>query len=289
MKFIQLSSQPNKENWSMRFVDETDYDQLFNEDVFVTRPDGTPLLVLLKNALSERAVGVAWSVLKGLKLKTDNRSTASGTPSVARKRKSGEVTNAMQVPAGWGVYSGVLGYFERTTRIPFCHACAWNLQNPEKFEKILPIVQETSRLFEKHLPDKFQAQKEIVDLTEQAYVIPGTVFTTLTVNKNFRTACHLDAGDLKDGFSCMSVIKEGAYEGGNLVLPNWRVAVKLENRDLILFDPHEFHGNTKITPLSKEYQRCSIVHYFREKMVHCKSPKEELEQVKNRKPGEHLF
>lgn len=87
----------------------------------------------------------------------------------------------------------------------------------------------------------------------------------------------------------MIVIREGQWSGGHLVLPNWRIAVKLDNRDLIMFDAHEFHGNTQIVQLSKKATRCSLVCYYREKMYLCKGADEELQQAKNRKPGQPIF
>ena len=36
--------------------------------------------------------------------------------------------------------------------------------------------------------------------------IPETAFSTITINRNFRTALHRDAGDYKDGFGNLTVI-----------------------------------------------------------------------------------
>lgn len=273
----------------MRFVDDDDYDEIFNVDCKISKPDGSPLLVLLKNALSPMAVGEAWGVLKNFNPVTENRSVASGISAKPRIRQDGTPSQTTRVPKGWEVVSGVVGYFERSPRFPFAHACAWNQKNPEKFSHLLPMVKEVSSLFEKHVPERWAVQKSYIDKTSKDWVIPESVFTTLTINKNFRTACHKDVGDLEAGFSCLSVIREGQYVGGNLVLPNWRVAVKLDLYDLVMFDAHEFHGNTQIAPLTKNAQRCSIVYYYREAMVKCKSAKEELEFAKNKKYGEPIY
>ena len=37
------------------------------------------------------------------------------------------------------------------------------------------------------------------------FLVPGTVFTTLTINKNFRTAAHFDAGDGSSTFTDSSL------------------------------------------------------------------------------------
>ena len=59
----------------------------------------------------------------------------------------------------------------------------------------------------------------------------------------------------------------------------------MDSFDTIIFDPHELHGNTPLIKLSEDAVRCSVVYYFREKIQFCKSAEEELETVKNRKPG----
>lgn len=275
--------------WSMHFVDDGDYDECYDGDVTITKPDGTPLLVLLKGALDPHKAALAWKTLKPLNMKTDNRSVASGIESSARKRLDGTKQNVHRVPRGWEVYSGTIGFFEREVRRPYCHSCAWNLKNPEKFARLVPVLQQCSEYFREHVHDRWHVQKMYTDKTAADFVIPGTVYTTLTVNKNFRTACHLDAGDLEEGFSNMFVIREGLYKGGRLVLPNYRIAVELGHLDLVMFDAHEWHGNTQIIPLTPGATRCSVVCYYREKMISCKSAKEELEMVKHRKLGDKLF
>lgn len=289
MKHINLTQQNNETDWSKRFVDETDYDELFSEDVFVTKPDGSPLLCLLKNVIPTELNSLAWSALKKFKPITDNRSVATGIDSVARKKLDGTMQKTTRVPLGWEVVSGIIGNFERTVRHPFCKPCAWNEKNPEKFAQIVPLIERVNELFAQHVPERWEMQREFCSRTPKDYLIGNTVFTTITVNKNFRTSCHKDAGDLPEGFSCLSVIKEGHYTGGYLVFPNYRVAADVQMGDLILFDPHEFHGNTMIKKFTTKTQRCSLVYYYREKMQFCLSPAEELHRAKNRKAGDKIF
>lgn len=243
---------------------------------------------MLKNAIPRDLVGNAWSVLEKYSATTDNRGTASGMKAVPRTRKDGTKGKRTEVPDGWEVKSGVMGFFERIPAMPWCRACSFNRDHPDRFGKILPMLQFVSEKFKEHCPEKYAAQKAFVDRTHPDFLIPGTVYTTITVNKNFRTACHLDAGDLPQGISGMLVIRQGKWNGANLVLPDFRRAVKLDTGDLIFFDPHEFHGNTQLTALTENYQRCSIVLYYREKIQHCLSAEEELARVQRRKIGESL-
>ena len=289
MKRINLSNQSLNKDWSMQFMDDSHYDTLIDESVEVYQPDGEPLMVLVKNALSKEKIALAWSVLKKYRAITENRSTASGIESQARVKKDGTVSNVHRVPKGWEVESGIIGYFERNPRMPYCHPCSWNDHNPEKFQKIFPLAQEISGKFSELVPKRYAVQQNYCNRTHSDFIIPGTVYTTITVNKNFRTACHLDAGDLAAGFSSMFIIKQGAIRGGNLVLPNWKIGVKLDHNDLIFFNAHEWHGNTQIVNLSKDSVRCSLVLYYREMMEFCMSMKDELDFAKNRKTGEPLY
>jgi hypothetical protein len=288
MKRIRLHTKVAEKDWSMHFVDECDYHTIYNEDVYIEKPDGSPLLVLKKQAIAEEVCKQAWPVLKKIRMNSDNRSVASGTTQIRRKKQDGTISNTQRVPKGWGVMSAIIGFYERTARVPFCRSCAWNEKNPSLWSQVIPFFQAVSKVFEEHVPDRFAVQKSWAEKTSPDYVIPGTVYTTITVNHNYRTACHKDAGDLAEGFSNMAYLMSGKFKGGDLILPEWGIAVKLEHRDVVMFDAHEFHGNTRIIPLSKDYDRCTTVCYYRENIINCLSQQEELKRVQNRKQGEKL-
>lgn len=151
------------------------------------------------------------------------------------------------------------------------------------------MVQDVSALFKDSVPDRYAVQEDWVRRSQNAFIIPETVFSTLTLNKNFRTFCHKDAGDLEDGFSCLSVIRQGKYIGGNLVLPEWKIAAELDTCDVVFFQAHEWHGNTEIEKITRNAVRCSLVYYYREKIIQCEAPETELDRAKNRTLGEKLF
>lgn len=166
------------------------------------------------------------------------------------------------------VYSGVAGYFGRYPRNPYGRATAYTQNNREKFEKSYALLQKLAKGFKELLPERYAAQEKACKKIDEGYVIPGTPFTTLTVNKTFRTAAHLDAGDLEEGFSNLSVLTNGAgYSGGYLVLPEFRVAVNIRPGDLLLVANHSgIHGNTEIK-VEEGGERISLVAYFRENML----------------------
>jgi hypothetical protein len=100
-------------------------------------------------------------------------------------------------------------------------------------------------------------------------LVPETPFTTVTVNKTFRTAAHYDAGDLTAGLSnLLTLSNNGNYSGAYLVAPEYRVAVNVRPGDLLLINNHEvMHGNTPIVCHDEVAERISLVVYFRENML----------------------
>lgn len=170
------------------------------------------------------------------------------------------------------VWSGVAGWFDRYPRIPYGRATSYTEKNPELFEKSYPFLQSLNRGFKELLPWRWNNQKVAADKIDPRFLVPGTVFTTITVNKSFRTACHRDAGDLNEGLSNLLVLGDGEYTGGYLVFPEVRIAVNVRPGDLLLVNNHEIiHGNTPIVLNHDNAERISLVCYFREKMLELKS------------------
>jgi hypothetical protein len=170
------------------------------------------------------------------------------------------------------VLSGVAGWYDRYPRIPYGRATSYTEKNPELFAKSYPFLQSLDRGFKELLPWRWGNQKAAADKLDPRFLVPETVFTTITVNKSFRTACHRDAGDLNEGLSNLLVLGDGEYTGGYLVFPEVRVAVNVRPGDLLLVNNHEvIHGNTPIVLNHENAERISLVCYFREKMLELES------------------
>ena len=171
------------------------------------------------------------------------------------------------------VNSGVAGFFDLYPRYPYGRSCAYNWKNPDLFAKCFPYMRKLNKAFSWFLPNRFKNQQLAANRLDSRFLIASnTVFTTLTVNKTFRTACHRDAGDLASGFSNLGVISTGKdFSGGYLVLPEYRVAINIRPGDLLLIANHDaIHGNTPIEAVDgnpEGIERMSIVAYFREKML----------------------
>lgn len=280
MRNLQVTKK-HKDDFAGKMAQQDDYDILLDEDCIVTREDGSILCVLLKGALSKDNAVKAWSAVEGEGFWTTNRGLATGAERIFRNKQN-------VVKQEDAVQSGIVGFYERTPRFPYCRACAWNLDNPKKMDLLLPMVEEVDALMKLHAGERYEKQAKVAQKSHKDFLIGNSNFSTLTINKNFRTAYHKDAGNLADGISAMTVLRQGKWTGANLCFPAYGVAVKLDSLDVIIFDPHEFHGNTELYKMSKDAVRCSIVFYFREKIQECLSAREELVRVQNRKQGEQL-
>jgi len=168
-----------------------------------------------------------------------------------------------------GVMSGIAGWYDRYPRIPYGRSTSYTAREPEKFAMAYPFLQSLAKGFKELLPWRYNNQMEAAKKVDPRFLVPDTPFTTITVNKTFRTAAHYDAGDLDSGLSNLLVLSNnGNYSGGYLIAPEYRVAVNVRPGDLLLINNHEvMHGNTPITLNDEEAERVSLVCYFREKML----------------------
>ena len=169
---------------------------------------------------------------------------------------------------GTAVNSGIAGWFDRYPRIPYGRATSYTANSFDKFKMSYPFLQHLSTGFKQLLPQRYNAQMEAASKVDPAFLVPETPFTTVTVNKTFRTAAHYDAGDLNTGLSnLLTLSNDGIYTGGYLIAPEYRVAVNVRPGDLLLINNHEvMHGNTPIE-CAEGSERISLVVYFREKML----------------------
>lgn len=191
-------------------------------------------------------------------------------PKPERHKKVVEVAGYISTSTyGNKVRSGIAGWFDRYPRIPFGRATGYTRDHYDDFIKAYPFLQRLAEGFRDLLPARYSNQKAASDRIDPAFVIPGTPFTTITVNSTFRTAAHRDAGDYTEGMSNLLVLSnDGNYTGGYLVFPEYRVAVNVRPGDLLLVNNHDIiHGNTPIVLGSPDSERVSLVVYLREGML----------------------
>lgn len=193
------------------------------------------------------------------------------------------------------VASNPIGFYEAGKNfadLP-CRLTHFTRTNYEKYNSGLPFIQRIDTLFKDLVPDAYQKQRDRAD-TKPHLKIPETCFSTVTINRNFRTALHRDAGDFREGFGNLTVIEQGYYHGGFTVFPQFGVAINLRSGDFVAMDVHQWHANTPIYETAEDkiknedvvsdfkdnpavgtaglyqtYTRISFVCYLREKIATC--------------------
>jgi hypothetical protein len=254
------------------WLDDDSFDVLVTDadgPTTVRKADGSPLLIYLPDHLSTPLCQAALEILIDVPVGTRNRGAAAGqiapgrlrSRSLRRDGRESNHTYAQMAP------STVLGFMEPNPRNPYCRLTEYPLRHFERFRRFWPFCRAVGHAFREQLPARYEAQMVAVQSIHRDFVIPGCPFTTVTLNRNWQTAVHVDDGDLRAGFGVMTVLRAGEYRGGFLVWPKYRVAVDMRNGGILLADVHEHHANTPITGGEAEYVRLSLVFYVREGMV----------------------
>ncbi len=268
---------------------------------------GKDLLRFRKGILSKKNVLAGYNALKDSVRVSDNRGVAGGilkhdvgdavkgTEEIGSKsryryrvkKKDGTLSNTNRANP---VASGIVGYWGRDPRFPYCRQCVWNIDNEDKWKKAIPLIKEVDGAYWQIAPEDWELQRAEADKIHDDFRISNTVFSTLTVNKNWQTAIHTDKGNLiSTNFSgLMTAFSAGKYTGCYTVFPQYKVGVDLRSTDLLLFNNHLHHGNTPLVPKGS-YERISVVFYMRDGMQKCLSAEEELKIAKTRKSGTPIY
>jgi len=276
----QLTPQ-KAESLKGKFLDETYFDTLITSDTDAYDANGNLLFRFRKNAIPIEILKCGVDAFKDSIQLTDGRGTASGS-SHKRIRKDGSTSN---ITIGNKVESGNVGFMDAGAMVRYCRKTAFAKDYFEKYKKGIPFVEFVDKIYQELCPSYHKKQLAIAKGTNVNYRIADTSFTTVTVNRNFQTAVHKDSGDLPEGFGNLIIYREGDYKGAYFCLPEYRIAIDLHNTDILFADVHKWHGNTPFLETSTDYLRIAFVMYYREYMYKCKSPKEELFNIKMNQTG----
>jgi hypothetical protein len=239
-------------------VDARHYDRVVREDAAVLKPDGSLLALYVRKAIPRPLCRVAFDVFESAPMQSHNRGIASG---------------------GQPAPSGIAGFFDAEPRMPVCRLTAFNSDHRREFQRARPFVEHVSTLFRDLAPDRWAAQRDFLADVSLDFQIRNTVFTTITVNRSFRTMAHRDDGDLRAGLGVIAAMQRGAYDGGELIFPKYRTAIDLRTGGLCLADVHELHGNGPLVSRSEPFVRLSFVFYAREGMKRCGNAADEYEKA----------
>lgn len=269
-----------------------DSNLLLTGAVRVLMPDARPLCVYLPGALAaeldkDGVYGILHSLRRAVP-RSFNRGLASGTqrlPAVNGKKDGAGRDRTYAKP----VSSAIVGSVDPQGQQRYCRLTAWTGANLPQWQALQPLLQAVAALQAEYVPDRAAAQRAVAESSDPAWVVPGTPFSTVTVNNTYPTGVHTDKGDLDAGFSAIACLRRGEYTGGALVFPEYRVAVDLKHGDLLLMDAHQWHGNTALVcACGREpngvcetcgAERISLVCYFRTKVADCGTPEQELRKA----------
>jgi hypothetical protein len=319
VKEIEIKAKMTDEEFKKnegRHFDESDLDMIISEDADIygldIDKDGRPARHLLakfrKNVFPKEEVQIGWDAFRTLAMPSRNRGAAAGPidfkSAYWRKRKpiqtdkwatryieKGKIS---KMRVNNLVASGVIGFFEET---PFmkaaCRMTVYTRRYLHLYLHGLPYLQAIDKQFAKLNPKEHARQLAAVK-AKRNYQIPGTAFSTVTVNLNMRTAVHKDGGDFKQGFGNLSVIEWGKYHGGYTMFPRFGVGFDVRTGDYISMDVHEWHCNSPMYETKEDktynlsipdirsrdptsgllgseerFQRLTFVCYFRDKLQAC--------------------
>jgi hypothetical protein len=246
------------------FKDDAKY-TIYDEDVDIyakETDDGEERLIgkLRKNVLNKDLVELGWDNFYITAAPSRNRGAAAGPINTKSKywlkRKPTEITkwsaryiqdgNVSKMKVNNNVFSSVLGYFEKTPfmKLP-CRLTSYTQKYFQYYRKGIPFIEELNRMFKMLIPDRHKLQYNAIH-AKSMFQIADTAFSSLTVNRNFRTALHKDAGDYAEGFGNLSVIERGKYHGGHTLFPRFGIGFNIRTGDFLAMDVHEWHCNTEM-------------------------------------------
>jgi hypothetical protein len=235
---------------------------IIDHDADVYTKEGKLLLKFRKNILDTTKVDDFYkNVINFAQKKTSNRGSATGSKS----------KNVRDNPE---IMTNIIGYFDKLspkqkqlmrnqgkTISVTARETRFNMDYPEKFKRLLPLIKEIDTYYKKYIPEKYS--KQVKKANETYFRIPGTAFTTVTTNVNLQTSVHLDRGDDDDGFGNLVVIENGKYSGGETCFPQYGIGVDVRTNDILYMNVHEAHGNLPIILETPDAKRLSIVCYLR--------------------------
>ena len=290
------------------YLTENHIKHLITEDEDVYLEDGTLLLKFRKKRFDDNLTELGFNGFKHLAKASRGRGAAAGPidpESVYWKKR--KITKFSKWSANYEingseskmkvnneVASNPIGFYGSTKNLGLdlpCRLSHYTRTKYYNFNEGLPFIRELAKSYEELAPEEYQKQNERSNLKPDLK-IEGTPFSTITVNRNFRTAVHTDKGDW--GFGNLSVIERGKYHGGYFVIPKYGIGVDMRSGDHLCCDVHQYHGNTELyeTPEDIEYNnqmedifkdnlevgilglnnrfcRLSFVCYLRENIINC--------------------
>jgi hypothetical protein len=295
------------------YFTEKEVKEIFDEDVDVYGQESGQKKLLArfrKHVLPNPLIKTGWEAYYQTAAASRNRGAAAGPIKVDsnywKKRKPTDINKwserymqdgkLSKMRVNNNVFSSVLGYFEQTPfmKLP-CRLTSYTQKYFHQYRHGIPFIEAIDRAFKKLIPGP-HAKQYAAASKMPGYRVSDTAFSSITINRNFQTALHMDDGDFREGYGNLSVIERGKYSGGATLFPRYGVGFNVRTGDFLAMDVHEWHCNTELYESAKDkefnkklpkihnddettgtmggekpFTRISFVCYLREKIRGCKT------------------
>tara|TARA_R110000765_G_scaffold335081_1_gene425423 strand:- start:3444 stop:5231 length:1788 start_codon:yes stop_codon:yes gene_type:complete len=144
------------------------------------------------------------------------------------------------------IYSSAIGNYDVMSRFGTKQPCRQTGITKKYFDNLvcgIDYLEELSDWYKKLNREKWDDQYKQSTLKGE-WNIGNTPFSTITINRNFRTGVHKDGGDY-GGWAVLSVLQEGQYDGGLFMLPQYGVGIDIREGDVLVADVHQYHTNSE--------------------------------------------
>jgi hypothetical protein len=243
-------------------------DQFIDQDTLVIAPDGKIIALFLKQVIELSLCKRAYKTWKIVNDLPSNRATAVGTLSLPRFRDDGKLSErnavsdrVLTILKRHRTRSGMLGYLDATPDKSF-QKTRLTKKHPKMLRRNKTLIELVDKLYKQYMRDIYAIQRTEVRKAPRCRLW-HTVFSTIYLAKNFRTAYHTDHGNLHCVMTALMPM--GNFTGGELVLPRWRIAFRLKPGDLLFFDPQQLHGNLRF-----EGKRLSAAFFCAGRIADCR-------------------
>ena len=282
----KLITDAKMETLKNTYVKPSQIKLIIDHDADVFSEDGKLLIRFRKNKLDKAKIEDFYeNVIDFAKQKTTNRGSTTGSKEKTFKTNPPTMTNIIGFFDTFSPSQKIL-MAKRGQKLLSVRECRFNMDHPEKYKKLLPLVKEIDEYYQKYVPENYGKQRKKANQTP--FKIDGTSFTTITTNVNFRTSIHKDKGDDAEGFGNLSVIEKGKYSGAETCLPQYGVGVDVRAGDVLYMDVHEWHGNLPMKNIDKDATRLSIVCYLRHNIWDKSKNKTKKFAIKHNKSVKNL-
>jgi hypothetical protein len=281
--------------WEGIHPKEEDYDFVVDGNAKIYNSQNVPIAIVYRGIFTDEQLDAAYPALRLFRedrnFWSDNRGQYSGQiERIHKVKKDGTISRQGRCKS---IASGIAGYYESIGgRFKFPRETKYLQKYPDQWESLMPMFRICGAWMQTAVKDRYEVQMDAVKKTAKDWVIPGTPFTTITVNNCVPAAYHQDSRDLKEGMGCMMVYRRGEYDGFELVIPEYRFAINMRHGDVLYFNPCIWHANmlpkNAVGEEGEDWERISVVMYFRKNLMKEPPKEEALKKVKKRESERYM-